>query len=64
MLLIMDNPIYKKSMDNKKKEIVIKKNPKAVALEKAPDEVIAMAIRDAINKDKEKNQKEYHKYEK
>ena len=38
----------------KKKAIAIKKSPKAVALEKAPDETIAMAIRDALNKDKEK----------
>ena len=35
----------------KKKEIAIKKSPKAVALEKVPDETIAMAIRDALNKD-------------
>lgn len=37
-----------------KNEIKIKKNPKAEALKKAPDEVIAKAIRDALLKEKEK----------
>ena len=37
-----------------KKEIKIKENPKAEVMKKAPDEVIAMAIRDALLKDKEK----------
>ena len=37
----------------KKKEIAIKKSPNAVALEKVPEKTIAMAIRDALNKDKE-----------
>ena len=49
-------------MDSKKKlpstdtkqEIKIKSNPKAEAIKKAPDEVIAMAIRDALLKDKAK----------
>ena len=41
----------------KKKEIAIKKSPKAVALEKVPDETLAMAIRDVLNKDKEKRTK-------
>ena len=34
-------------------EIKLKSNPKADAVKKAPDEVIAMAIRDAMLKDKE-----------
>lgn len=34
-------------------EIKLKSNPKADAMKKAPDEVIAMAIRDALIKDKE-----------
>ena len=38
----------------KKEEIKIKENPKAEAMKKAPDEMIAMAIRDALLKDKEK----------
>ncbi len=37
-----------------KHEIKIKENPKAEAIKKAPDEVIAMAIRDAMLKEKEK----------
>ena len=37
-----------------KPEIKIKENPKAEAMKKAPDEVIAMAIRDAMLKEKEK----------
>lgn len=37
-----------------KSEIIIKENPKAEAIKKAPDEVIAMAIRDAMLKEKEK----------
>lgn len=37
-----------------KTEIKIKENPKAEAIKKAPDEVIAMAIRDAMLKEKEK----------
>ena len=49
-------------MDSKKKlpiiesktEIKIKENPKAEAMKKAPDEVVAMAIRDALLKDKKK----------
>ena len=36
-----------------KAEIKIKENPKAEAIKKAPDEVIALAIRDALLKDKE-----------
>ena len=36
-----------------KGEIKLKSNPKANAVKKAPDEVIAMAIRDAMLKDKE-----------
>ena len=36
-----------------KAEIKLKSNPKADAVKKAPDEVIAMAIRDAMLKDKE-----------
>ena len=36
----------------KKAEIKLKTNPKAEAIRKAPDEVVAMAIRDAILKDK------------
>ena len=39
---------------NNKKEITVKKNAKAEAMKKAPDEVIAMAIRDALLKDKQK----------
>jgi hypothetical protein len=35
-----------------KKEIQIKKNPTAEAIRRAPDEVIAKAIHDAILKDK------------
>ncbi len=35
-------------------EIKIKENPKAEAIKKAPDEVIAMAIRNAMLKEKEK----------
>ena len=37
-----------------KSEIKIKENPKTKAMKNAPDEVIAMAIRDAILKDHEK----------
>ena len=37
-----------------KSEIRIKENPQAEAIKKAPDEVIAMAIRDAMLKEKEK----------
>lgn len=37
-----------------KTEIKIKENPKAEAIKKAPNEVIAMAIRDAMLKEKEK----------
>ena len=37
-----------------KSEIKIRENPKAVAIKKAPEEVIAMAIRDAMIKEKEK----------
>lgn len=36
-----------------KAEIRIKNSPKADAVKRAPDEVIAMAIRDAMLKDKE-----------
>ncbi len=47
-------------MDNKKNlpapstkaEIKVKENPKSVAIKKAPDEVIAKAIRDMMMKDK------------
>jgi ribosomal protein L13 len=35
-----------------KAEIKIKENPKAVAVRKAPDEVIAKAIRDMMQKEK------------
>ncbi len=41
----------------KKSEIKIKKNEKAEAMKKAPDEVIARAIHDAIMKEHEKNRK-------
>ena len=34
-------------------EIKLKSSPKADAVKRAPDEVIAMAIRDAMLKDKE-----------
>lgn len=37
-----------------KSEIKIKENPKAEAIKKAPNEVIAMAIQDAMLKEKEK----------
>ncbi len=37
-----------------KPEIKIKENPKAEAIKKAPNEVIAMAIRDVMLKEKEK----------
>ena len=37
-----------------KSEIKLKENPKAEAIKKTPDEVIAMAIRDAMLKEKEK----------
>ncbi len=37
-----------------KPEIKIKENPKAESVKKAPDEVIAKAIRDVMLKDKEK----------
>ena len=36
-----------------KAEIKLKSSPKADAVKKAPDKVIAMAIRDAMLKDKE-----------
>ncbi len=39
---------------NTKSEIKIKENPKAEALKKAPAEVIAMAIRDTMLKEREK----------
>ena len=38
---------------SEKAEIKLKSSPKADAVKKAPDEVIAMAIRDAMLKDKE-----------
>jgi hypothetical protein len=38
----------------KKQEIRVKSSPKAEALKKAPDEVIARAIHDALLKQKEK----------
>ncbi len=37
-----------------KKEIKVKKSPHALALEKVPAEKLAMAIRDALLKDKNK----------
>ena len=37
-----------------KKEIKVKKNPTAEAIKRAPDEVIARAIHDALVKDHEK----------
>ncbi len=37
-----------------KKEITIKHNTKEAKLKKAPDEVLAMAIRDMMKRDKEK----------
>ena len=37
-----------------KSDIKIKENHKAEAIKKAPDEVIALAIRDAMLKEKEK----------
>lgn len=42
------------SATTKKEAIKIKENPKATALKKAPDEVIAMAIRDTLLKEKGK----------
>ena len=39
---------------SEKKDIKIKENPKAAALRKAPDEVLAKAIHEALFKDKEK----------
>ena len=38
----------------KKAEIKIKKNPHAEAMKKAPDEIIARAIHDALVKEHEK----------
>ena len=49
----MDTPKKNLPTPAAKEEIKLKKNPKAEAIKKAPDEVIAMAIRDAIIKDKE-----------
>ena len=40
----------------KKAEIQLKKNQKAEAMKKAPDEVIARAIHDALIKEHEKRQ--------
>ena len=37
-----------------KAEIKLKESPKAKAMKNAPDEVIAMAIRDAMLKEKER----------
>lgn len=43
----------KSPVETGKTEIKIKSSPKADAVKRAPDEVIAMAIRDAMLKDKE-----------
>ena len=43
-----------KKDSEKKAEIVIKKDAKAEAMKKAPDEVIARAIHDALLKEHEK----------
>ena len=43
-----------KKDSGKKAEIVIKKDAKAEAMKKAPDEVIARAIHDVLLKDHEK----------
>lgn len=40
------------SKQQKKQEIKIKENPKAAALKRAPDEVIAKAIHEALSKGK------------
>lgn len=47
------NESKKQSGPTARPEIKLKSNPKADAMKKAPDEVIAMAIRDALIKDKE-----------
>jgi hypothetical protein len=53
--LITGNSCYEEITCNYCKiEIQIKENPKAEAIKKAHDEVIAMAIRDAMLKEKEK----------
>lgn len=41
-------------VEKTKEEIKVKKSKKAEAMKKAPDEVIAMAIRDMLLKEKEK----------
>ena len=45
---------HMKKDSGKKAEIVIKKDAKAEAMKKAPDEVIARAIHDVLLKDHEK----------
>ena len=47
-------PATTKTVIGQKEAIKIKENPKATALKKAPDEVIAMAIRDTLLKEKGK----------
>ena len=47
-------PATGKTAIGQKEAIKIKENPKATALKKAPDEVIAMAIRDTLLKEKGK----------
>lgn len=49
----MDKNEGKKPSDGKQ-EIKVKMSPKAEKMKNAPDEVIAMAIRDTLLKDKEK----------
>ncbi|MBQ1457028.1 MAG: hypothetical protein IIZ20_00810 [Butyrivibrio sp.] len=48
----------KKTIDSKEQdlpELTVKKSPKAKALENAPEEVLAKAIRDAMAKDRNKS---------
>ena len=47
------NESKKQSGPTTRPEIKLKSSPKADAMKKAPDEVIAMAIREALIKDKE-----------
>ncbi|SER85911.1 hypothetical protein SAMN04487884_112100 [Butyrivibrio fibrisolvens] len=48
----------KKTIDSKDQdfpELTVKKSPKTKALENAPEEVLAKAIRDAMSKDRNKH---------
>ena len=47
------NESKKQSGPTTRPEIKLKSNPKADAMKKAPDEVIAMAIREALIKDRD-----------